>query len=88
MFLANVTPTFHLSPQDVWDAVALASRVRESPNLRASFSMIHQPSFFKADMFVSSGRSFELARHLTLEIASGQQLAIASPEDTILAKLE
>jgi hypothetical protein len=91
MFLAHVTPTFHLSPEDVWDAVALASRVRESPNLRASFSMIHQPSFFKVDMFVSSGRPFEqseLARHIMIEVTPGQQLAVASPEDIILAKLE
>lgn len=90
-FVDALAAAFYIQMQDVQDAVTLAPTLRETPHERATFSMIHHASFFKADIFVSSGRPFDhsqLARRVMIDVAPSQALAIASAEDTILAKLE
>jgi hypothetical protein len=91
MFVATLSPTFSFQPEDVQVAVGLAPTLCDTPQQRATFNMIHQASFFKADIFVSSGRPFDtsqFARRVLIEVSPGQSLAIASAEDTVLAKLE
>ncbi len=84
---------FYVLLPDVQEALAKAPTIRSDPAQRATFNMIHRQSFFKIDMFVSSGRPFEL-RQLDrairqIVVAEPEQYAIlASPEDTVLAKLE
>lgn len=89
--VAALTPTFYLQPEDVHAAVTVAPTLRDTPQQRATVNMIHQASFFKADIFVSSGRPFDTSqftRRVPLVMAPGRSLAIASAEDTVLAKLE
>jgi hypothetical protein len=69
-------------------------RLREAVAERASCNFIHLDTMFKIDVFVSKGRpfdrgAFERSREEALdETASALRVPIASPEDTILAKLE
>jgi hypothetical protein len=90
-FVAALEGTFYIQREEVREAVGLAPTLRNTPHQRATFNIIHQASFFKADIFVSSGRSFDtsqFARRVLIEVLPGQSFAIASAEDTILAKLE
>lgn len=90
-FVGALDTTFYVPREDVRDAVTRAPTLRDRPHERATFSMIHHGSFFKADLFVSSGRPFDhsqFARRVMIDVAVGQLMAIASAEDTILAKLE
>jgi hypothetical protein len=70
------------------------TRVRSAIESRRSFNVIHLATMFKVDVFVTKGRPFdresmERARPMTLGDALDQRLfAVASLEDTILAKLE
>jgi hypothetical protein len=69
-------------------------RIRSSVEARRSFNLIHLDTMFKIDVFVSKGRPYDLealrrARPASLEDSpSARQFAVASPEDTVLAKLE
>ena len=90
-FVQALTTTFFIQEQDVQDAVVIAPTLQATPWQRATFSMIHQATFFKADIFVSSGRAFDtsqFARRVAITVAPDRTLAVASAEDTILAKLE
>ncbi len=67
--------------------------VREAVRRRSSFNLIHQETMFKVDIFVSPGRPFDKAqflRRVAITPAPDQEETIytASPEDTILSKLE
>lgn len=90
-FFTALEPAFYVQLSDIQQAVTHAPMLRTTPDQRATFSMIHQPSFFKVDIFVSSGRPFDesqFARRVSIPIAPNQTIAIASAEDTVLAKLE
>lgn len=69
-------------------------RARSAVQTRRSFNLIHLGTMFKVDLFVARGTPFDreaLARARTRaldEQAAGRSYAVASPEDTILAKLE
>lgn len=69
-------------------------RAREAVQTRRSFNLIHLGTMFKVDLFVARGRAFdeqalERARPQALDDAPGaRRFLVASPEDTILAKLE
>jgi predicted nucleotidyltransferase len=52
-FVDALSPAFYVQEHDVQEAVALAPMLRDTPHQRATFSIIHQASFFKVDMFVS-----------------------------------
>lgn len=67
--------------------------VRDAVERRSCFNVIHLPTAFKVDVFVSRGRPFDVAamrRAATQPLGSDASLAvpIASPEDSVLAKLE
>jgi hypothetical protein len=70
------------------------ARIRHAVAHRRSFNLIHLATMFKVDVFVSKDRPFDrsaLARAelhpLGLSPAAGL-VRVASPEDTVLAKLE
>ena len=69
-------------------------RVRAAVVARRSFNLIHLATMFKIDVFVSKRRPFDRealyrARPAPLDDAADARLfRLASPEDTILAKLE
>jgi hypothetical protein len=69
-------------------------RIRTAVEARRSFNLIHLATMFKVDVFVAKGRPFDRqafarVRREVLEDSPGaRQFFVASPEDTILAKLE
>ncbi len=69
-------------------------RMRDAVERRLSFNVIHLATMFKVDVFVSKGRPFDVeaggrARLEALgEAPEAPRARIASPEDTLLAKLE
>ena len=70
------------------------TRARAAIQARRSFNLIHLATMFKVDMFVSKGRPFDLEalRRASLEplidSPDARRFFVATPEDTILAKLE
>lgn len=67
--------------------------MRDAINRRSHFNLIHYETAFKVDVFISKLRPFDqmqLARRRPAIIATDpeQSVYVASPEDTILAKLE
>jgi hypothetical protein len=69
-------------------------RIKAAVHARRSFNLIHLDTMFKVDVFVAKERPFDRealarARDQTLEDApEARRFRVASPEDTILAKLE
>jgi hypothetical protein len=69
-------------------------RARSAVERRGSFNLIHLGTSFKVDLFVAKERHFdrqalERARPEDLEGGGeGPRFRVASPEDTVLAKLE
>jgi hypothetical protein len=69
-------------------------RIRASVEGRRSFNLIHLETMFKVDVFVSKRRPYDLeaqrrARPQPLEDTTrARPFPVASPEDTVLAKLE
>jgi hypothetical protein len=69
-------------------------RIKDAVARRRSFNLIHLDSMFKVDIFVSKGQPFDqsaLARaqyHPLGPDPAARPVRVASPEDTILAKLE
>jgi len=60
---------------------------------RSSFNILHKDTMFKIDIFIPQERKFtqqQFLRSKTVQLSdqSAAQAVIASPEDTILAKLE
>ncbi len=91
-----------LGPRDV-DALVAAlaeryyipvGRLRSAVIDRTSCNLIHLDTMFKVDLFMSKGRPFDLeaarrAKPQPLdEGADAPTFSVASPEDTVLAKLE
>jgi hypothetical protein len=68
--------------------------IRAAVNERRSFNLIHLATMFKVDVFVARRRPFDRqaadrARPEALEEgADARTLPVATPEDTVLAKLE
>jgi hypothetical protein len=71
-----------------------ASRVRAAVESRRSFNAIHLATMVKVDVFVNRGRPFDeqaFERARPERFAEGPDaptINVASPEDTVLAKLE
>ena len=69
-------------------------RLRSAIAARSSFNLIHLATMFKIDVFVSKGRPFDReaasrARAQAIDEApDAPRFLVASPEDTVLAKLE
>jgi hypothetical protein len=65
--------------------------IQDALRRRSSFNLIHWPSGFKVDLFVRKDRPFDvslLARRQLHALPEGQTLAVVTPEDVILLKLE
>ncbi len=82
-FAAILAETFYL------DLAAIRDAIRK----HSSFNVIHLATMFKVDVFISKDRPFDrqqLARRQpwAADPDSGRVFYAASPEDTILAKLE
>lgn len=70
-----------------------ADTVRSAVRNRGTFNLIHLKTMFKVDIFVCKGRPFDQAQlsrreRQPLTPAPEPALYFASPEDTILAKLD
>ena len=73
------------------DYYASEPAIREAVKNRSCFNLIHLPTSFKVDVFISRGRAFDrdCMDRCKLEVLSEQlQVRIATPEDSIVAKLE
>ncbi len=84
---------FTFLPDDVIDALRQIPVARTDPKQRASFCAYDKGTGFQIDIYLSSGRPFELVqfqRAQTIDIPGepGGTLRVASAEDTVLAKLE
>lgn len=80
---------FYIDRNDLWDATQRAPTLHTRPTEHATANLLHQPSFFKVDLFISSSHPFtlqQLSRAVTLTV-NDYPLRIMSAEDTILAKL-
>ena len=86
----------HVSPlvHALGDAFYLEmDTIRKAVSTRGSFNLIHLKIMFKVDIFVNKGRPFDRAQldrrvHQVLATDPEHSAYIASPEDTILAKLD
>ena len=68
-----------------------AARARESLGRRLTFGVIDPRCALKIDLVIVDDRPWsreELARRQSAELLPGVQVALATPEDTVLAKLE
>jgi hypothetical protein len=67
--------------------------MREAIQRRSCFNMIYLPTMFKVDVFVTKDRpynrtAFQKIQTKVFDEETGRKFNVASPEDTILAKLE
>ncbi len=67
--------------------------MREAIQRRSCFNMIYLPTMFKVDIFVTKDRpynrtAFQKIQTKVFDEETGREFYVASPEDTILAKLE
>lgn len=68
-----------------------AARARESLGRRMTFDLIDPRSAFKIDLVIVKNRPWsreELARRQPAELMPGVRVALSTPEDTVLSKLE
>jgi hypothetical protein len=68
-----------------------ASRARDALRRRVPFNVVDARSAFKIDLIVRKDRPFsreELGRRRVVDLSPGVPVALASPEDTVLSKLE
>jgi hypothetical protein len=84
---------FSFLPSDITDALARLPEARADAAQRASFCAYDKTTGFQIDLYLSSGRPFEVAQFqraqvVTLPDEPGGRLRVASAEDTVLAKLE
>ncbi|RRR74119.1 MAG: hypothetical protein EI684_07705 [Candidatus Viridilinea halotolerans] len=78
---------------DISDALVRLPQARADWQQRASFAAYDKSTGFQLDLYISSGRPFEVAQFqraqlLVLPGEPSGQLWVASAEDTVLAKLE
>jgi hypothetical protein len=66
-------------------------RARDALRRRLQFNVVDPHTAFKIDLIVRKDRPFsreELGRRLSVDLSPGVRVSLASPEDTILSKLE
>jgi hypothetical protein len=69
-------------------------RMKAAVEARRSFNLIHLQTMFKVDVFVSKGRPFDrqtfarVRREALEDAPNARRFPVASPEDTVLSKLE
>ncbi len=84
---------FTFLPSDITDALVRLPEARADVAQRASFCAYDTATGFQIDVYLSSGRPFEVAQFQRAQIVEipgelGGTLRVASAEDTVLAKLE
>ncbi|MEI7771748.1 MAG: DUF6036 family nucleotidyltransferase [Chloroflexales bacterium] len=84
---------FTFLPSDITDALARLPEARADWQQRASFCAYDNVTGFQIDVYLSSGRPFEVAQFQRAQLVDipgelGGMLRVASAEDTVLAKLE
>ncbi len=92
-FVAALEAEFYVQLTDILSAIADAATYAHDPAFRAAFNLIHLGTGFKVDIFVPTPRPFIVAQfqrrvYETLVLEPEQAAFVASPEDTVLAKLE
>jgi len=73
------------------DYYAHEQTIREAISNRSCFNLIHFPTSFKVDIFLSRGRAFDndcLSRCRLQKLSDELEVTIATQEDSIIAKLE
>lgn len=84
---------FTFLPSDITDALVRLPEARADAAQRASFCAYDKATGFQIDVYLSSGRPFEVAQFQRAQVVDipgepGGTLRVASAEDTVLAKLE
>jgi len=84
---------FTFLPSDITDALLRLPEARADWRERASFCAYDKTTGFQIDVYLSSGRPFEVAQFQRAQVVEipgelGGTLRVASAEDTVLAKLE
>lgn len=84
---------FTFLPTDITDALQRLPEARADAAQRASFCAYDKATGFQIDVYLSSGRPFELAQFQRAQLLDftgepGGTVRVASAEDTVLAKLE
>jgi hypothetical protein len=84
---------FTFLPSDITDALARLPAARADAQQRASFCAYDTATGFQLDVYLASGRPFEVAQFQRAQVIAfpgepGGMLRVASAEDTVLAKLE
>lgn len=82
-FVRELKGEFYIDEELIAEAIAM----------RSSFNIIHKDSFFKVDVFIPKMRPFvqqqlSRAQRQILSIDPPAEAWVATPEDTLLAKLE
>ena len=83
VFVSALRGEFHIDEEMIADAIQRNS----------SFNIIHRDTMFKVDVFIPSPRPFlqaqlDRAQRQTFTLETEMSAKFASPEDTVLAKLE
>lgn len=83
LFAQALTPAFYVDTESIHEAI------RD----QRSFNLIHLETMFKVDIFIRKPRAFDQSQftrrvRATLSTRPERSAYIASPEDTVLAKLE
>jgi hypothetical protein len=89
----GLRPDFTFLPSDITDALIRLPAARADWQQRASFCAYDKTTGFQIDVYLSSGRPFEIAQFQRAQVIDfpgepGGTLRVASAEDTVLAKLE
>jgi hypothetical protein len=84
---------FTFLPSDITDALLRLPEARADATQRASFCAYDKATGFQLDVYLASGRPFEVAQFQRAQVVDipgepGGALRVASAEDTVLAKLE
>ena len=84
---------FTFLPSDITDALVRLPEARADAAKRASFCAFDTATGFQIDLYLSSGRPFEVAQFQRAQVVElpgepAGTLRVASAEDTVLAKLE
>lgn len=84
---------FTFLPSDITDALVRLPEARADAAQRANFCAYDKVTGFQIDVYLSSGRPFEVAQFQRVQFVEipgddGGTLRVASAEDTVLAKLE
>jgi hypothetical protein len=93
VLIAGLEADFTFLASDISDALRRIPVARDDAAQRASFCAYDKTTGFQIDVYLSSGRPFEVAQFQRAQVIDipgepGGTLRVSSAEDTVLAKLE